>query len=416
MSQTHLPDTIRDFVKSQTTIPVRDLWKGDRDRKEERSSYGSYWYRAIACMMLSRRVNPKRYSDGAPNMTDVNRIGKEANFNQYLFERVAKFLAAAEIVRCRGDDPYTEGPNIDAFWEHETDRLAQISRKALVQIVDHNAGSRPQRATPIERAHLIEFLTLFFSCFRHRAFLEARLGLAFQEFSQLPKAELAELAVGLGLKPGAADPEGWSHWVQVKGGKVLLEALGTVEWAYYAELEKVGWIYAGPLGLGMLGLEKAPRAPDLADTFKVGADLSVFAGMGLAREKLVHLFRHGVIKRIDEVCEFRLDRKRMTQAPAGTSPSEELRRALRELEPLPATVAKLLGTESKIGGVIGIRWCSALVKPEDADVLAAIRGHPNLKGYLEPGAPDGYLLIKPRSDPVNFVQRCRALGFEVESL
>ena len=42
--------------------------------------------------------------------------------------------------------------------------------------------------------------------------------------------------------------------------------------------------------------------------------------------------------------------------------------------------------------------------------------HPQLKGYLEPGAPPGYLLLKSRSNPDNFVQRCQDLGFEVTSL
>ena len=46
------------------------------------------------------------------------------------------------------------------------------------------------------------------------------------------------------------------------------------------------------------------------------------------------------------------------------------REALGELEPLPAPVADLLATKSKVGGKVGIRWCSALVKPEDAEVLA----------------------------------------------
>ena len=63
-----------------------------------------------------------------------------------------------------------------------------------------------------------------------------------------------------------------------------------------------------------------------------------------------------------------------------------------------------------------IRWCSALVKPESAAVLAAICEHPQLKGYLEPGAPPGYLLIKSRSNPDNFVRRCQDLGFAVHTL
>jgi hypothetical protein len=66
--------------------------------------------------------------------------------------------------------------------------------------------------------------------------------------------------------------------------------------------------------------------------------------------------------------------------------------------------------------VLGIRWCSALVKPENAEVLAAMREHPKLKGYLEAGAPPGYLLIKPMSRPDNFLRRCRELGFEVNAL
>ena len=98
-------------------------------------------------------------------------------------------------------------------------------------------------------------------------------------------------------------------------------------------------------------------------------------------------------------------------------PPRQLNAAVpRDLEPLPSSVADLLGTKSKVGGGVGIRWYSALVKPENAEVLAAIRAHPQLKGYLEPGAPPGYLLIKSRSRPDNFVRRCQALGFAVFTL
>jgi hypothetical protein len=99
-------------------------------------------------------------------------------------------------------------------------------------------------------------------------------------------------------------------------------------------------------------------------------------------------------KRIDEVYEFRLDRKRLAGSHSTSSPGEELREVFRELEPLPAALVDLLATPSKVGGKLGIRWCSALVKPESAELLVAIREHPKLKGYLEPGAPPGYLLIK----------------------
>ena len=50
------------------------------------------------------------------------------------------------------------------------------------------------------------------------------------------------------------------------------------------------------------------------------------------------------------------------------------------------------------------------------EVLAAIREHPQLKGYLEPGAPPGYLLLKSRSNPDNFVRRCQDLGFAVHTM
>jgi hypothetical protein len=132
--------------------------------------------------------------------------------------------------------------------------------------------------------------------------------------------------------------------------------------------------------------------------------------------KLLPLFRFCVIKKIGPVCEFEINRRRLSETSVGISAGEELRRALADLEPLPDAVAELLETKSTVGGRIGIRWCSALVKPANAEVLAAIRAHPQLKGYLEAGAPPGYLLIKPGSRPDNFVRRCQGLGFTVEQL
>ncbi len=119
MSKTRLPAAIQEFVEGPKTTPVADIVKVNK--KEVRSPYGTYYYRAIACMMLSGRVHP-RYELG-PNMTDVERIGKEANFNPYLFEPVAKFLAIANVIASTLDDRYEEGPNIDTFWKHDADRL-----------------------------------------------------------------------------------------------------------------------------------------------------------------------------------------------------------------------------------------------------------------------------------------------------
>jgi len=80
MGRLRVPESLRRFVQRQPTMPIADLWNGDR--KERHSPYGSHWYRAVACIFLSGRVHAK--NDGAPNMTDVNRVGKEANFNQHL--------------------------------------------------------------------------------------------------------------------------------------------------------------------------------------------------------------------------------------------------------------------------------------------------------------------------------------------
>ncbi|MFV2071010.1 MAG: hypothetical protein ACC645_28920, partial [Pirellulales bacterium] len=87
----------------------------------------------------------------------------------------------------------------------------------------------------------------------------------------------------------------------------------------------------------------------------------------------------------------------------------------KELEPLPATVANVLGAKSTTGEV-RVRGCSAIVKPESLEAIEAIRKNGRLKGYLEAGAPPGYLLIKSNSNPHNFVRRCQESGFTVKTL
>jgi hypothetical protein len=251
-----------------------------------------------------------------------------------------------------------------------------------------------------------------------RRHLKAGCGLtvAIDPLPKLPEDNLIEAARGLGIAGDRVAVARWRERLDARGQKALVDALYKSDWAYYAELEKTkpGWFYASPTALAMLGLGPSIPAPALATVFKVQPDLSVFAGAGLAWETLVPLFRYGIIKRIDQVYEFRLDRKRLAGSPSGrgSAPGE----ALRALDPLPTTVAELLATKSRVGGEVGIRRCSALVKPESPELLAAIREHPKLKGYLEPGAPPGYLLIKSRSKPNEFVRRCQDLGFAVHAL
>ena len=150
--------------------------------------------------------------------------------------------------------------------------------------------------------------------------------------------------------------------------------------------------------------------------FRVLPNLCIFAGSDLSPEKLVPLFRCCKIKRIDRVLEFQLDPRQLVEAPSnGKAPRKLLADVLKELEPLPSPVANVLGAKSTTGEV-RIRGCSAIVKSESPEIVEAIKKHRRLKGYLEAGAPPGYLLIKSSSNPHNFVQRCQEAGFTVKTL
>ena len=105
---------------------------------EPRSPSGSYWYRAVACILLSGRVQARR--DGTPNMTDVNRVGKEANFNPYLTERVGTLLVASDVVRFDRQGRYDGGPNLAAFRDCDGARLPAIARQAVARLVGHQTG------------------------------------------------------------------------------------------------------------------------------------------------------------------------------------------------------------------------------------------------------------------------------------
>src|SRR5262249_30625579 len=149
--------------------------------------------------------------DGTPNMTDVNRVGKEANFNQYLTERVGKLLLAMGAVQADGRGRYEGGPNLAAFWGHDVGRLPAITRQAVLHLVQRHTGYQPWRPTMIQHSHLVEFLVLLFACFRGRALVESQVGQVFHDFGQLPKEDLIRAAQGLGLKEGDVDPYGWKY-------------------------------------------------------------------------------------------------------------------------------------------------------------------------------------------------------------
>jgi hypothetical protein len=189
MGETRLPESLRQFIERQTTRPVAELRDGDR--REQHSPYGSYWYRAVACVLLSGRVRAKH--DGTPNMTDVNRVGKEANFNQYLTERVGMFLVASDVVRFDRQGRYDGGPNLAAFWGRDDARLPTITQQAVARLVGHQTGHPFWHPKAPDDWGLVELLSLFFTCFRGQALVESKVGRVFQDFTRLPQDELVRV-------------------------------------------------------------------------------------------------------------------------------------------------------------------------------------------------------------------------------
>jgi hypothetical protein len=404
-----LPSSIQQFIQQQKTIPVDELWKADRD--SYRSAYSSYWYRAVACLLLSGRIHPK--ANGYPNMTDATRVSKEANFNSRLLERIAKLFIRAKVLKIDPQGRYTEGPGFVPWWDNDVEKLRGMTRTAFLELVQEGTGFQPWRPTDAHHSQLVEFLQLFVSCFQGKALPEASAGLIIEAFSRLPKVDLLQAAKAFRIDVHSLSVSSWKDWLDGKGQKGLIAALYTTEWAWYGEHNKIMWLLLSPLGEGMLGLQDAPPPPELSADLKVLPSNSIFAGPGLAMDRLVPLFRFCKIKRIDQLYEFQLDRKHLTEMPSHTSPARELRKVLQAAGPLPATVEDTLDAKPMVGGTVGIRWCSALVQPGSAEVHDAIKQHPRLKGYLEAGAPPGYLLLKARSSPEKFMQRCQELGFRV---
>lgn len=379
MTRTHLPEPIREFIARQPVIERKKASAGVPDDKT--SPYGTYYHRAVACVLLSGRVSPKW--DHEPNMTDVNRFGKEANFNQFLVERVGRFLVAMDAVAAdRSRGCYVPGCNLDAFWNGDSERHRKISQLAVVRFIQRptDLGYFDRPADRQDRAGVIEFLTLFFGCFKDLAIAEPAIGKVLRDFAALPPDDLMDGARTLGLEVQKQHAESWGRSLDEKVLKRVTAALAFTEWLYYTERRKEVWLMASPTGLGMLGLEDPPPPPRLETTLKVQPNLEVLAGAGLPHQTLLPLFRYGVVKKIGEVYELKLDRRRFSQVPSTSSPTEELRKALKELEPLPEPVAELLESEPRQGGAVGVKYCSALVKPADDEVLKQIRRHPKLKG------------------------------------
>jgi hypothetical protein len=148
---------MRSFVERQTTLPLANLFE---DNDAPVYPYGEYWRRAVAAMLLSGRIAPK--GDGFPNKTDVNRICKEANFDQYLFEATGRFLVTAKIVQ-----PHVQGSRYepakysDAFWNHQLQPLQEIARQAFLDLVQQFTPFRVWRPTFAVNSKLDDLVALF---------------------------------------------------------------------------------------------------------------------------------------------------------------------------------------------------------------------------------------------------------------
>ena len=204
-----LPSVIEQFVNAQKTIAITELWEANAE--SEVSPYGSHWYRAVAAMLRSGRVAAK--VDGSPNRSDINRICKEANYNQYFFERIATFLLATKVVQADRRGQYVEGVNNACFWKHRRKELTEITRAALLQLIQENTGYLVWRPTMAMHSSLIAFLILFFTCFHGRALREDRLGQMMVDFSQLPESDLRNVAVSTASRkamyPATTGNTGW---------------------------------------------------------------------------------------------------------------------------------------------------------------------------------------------------------------
>src|SRR5438093_11366448 len=152
-----LPGSIRDFVERQTRLPLESLFE---DGELPSYPYCEYWRRAVAAMLLSGRIAAK--DDGFPNMTDVNRICKEANFDQYLFEQTGRFLVTAKIIQPdERSSRYEAAQFSDAFWNHRLDLLQEATRRAFLDFVQQFTSFRERRPTLAVSSKLDGLVALF---------------------------------------------------------------------------------------------------------------------------------------------------------------------------------------------------------------------------------------------------------------
>ena len=396
-----MPPSLREWAEDQSTRAF--------PKEDPVFPYSQFWWRAVCCVLLSGRVRPK-WDKLSPNLTDIERFCKEANFNQYYFRNSADFLVAGDVVTPEFNEVYKPGKRFQDFWSRDLARIEAVATSALVSLMSHRA--RPSRRQPAPLpASVLGLLRGFFTALEGKAVRADRIGAALLAFSELPQADLASFMRENKLR---CDDLSWRPWLDGKGQTALINALYTAYWAYETTEDKQDWFCLNPAGRVMLGLEPAPPAPPEVKDFKALADLSVLAGVDIDPKTLAILFRRCRTERIDSVIRFRLDKTALKEMPAVGPPSQELLQALTPCAPLPANVLDILGDRALAsGGVVFFHSCCALVKAESPELLSLIRTHPRLKGYFDREGPPGYLVIKAGANPYHFLQRCEEHGFKV---
>jgi hypothetical protein len=234
-----------------------------------------------------------------------------------------------------------------------------------------------------------------------------------REFAALPANDLYHLARDNGIDEQLVKADRWVECLDGRGQEAVSHALFSIGWANTTKPDNE-MLYLNNTGRTMLSLTEPPPRPQLPAELEV-SDTSIRVGVGAPLATLLPFFRHCRISKLSEVCEFRVEKKALQQT-SSTSAVAELKEVLQDFEPLPAAIGKLLVSQKPIGGALRYRFCSGIVKPADTAMVQAIRTHPRLKGYIEPGGPPGYLLIKAGSSFDNFLIRCRELGFELTLL
>ncbi len=398
----------------QSVIQTCDTRPAPEDNVE---TYLLYWYKAIASVLLSSRVRPTNKL--SPNKTDVHRICKQMNFNPHLFSQGANILIRGGVISVNqrkklyepGDTPYR------AFFADDLANLIPHIRKAFLNFLQEFTGYVVWRPTIASSSGMVEFLMLFFRTFQGLAFPVESFGEVLLQFSNLPERVLKQQRDELGIEfKKMLFISSWNDWLDKKGQDALLSSLYACRWVYVFDEDDKEYIYLNTNGRMALGIDKPLVEESHYKELRVLSDFTVYAGSNLPPENLIPLFKFCEVKKIDRVFEFRISKKALKNAPSKTSPLEELHRAFPGDEDIPQPVRSFFEIEDqpKPQGALHIRYCSAIVVPDNPELLGHIRAHPKLKGYIAPHSPKGLLMIKPESNPDNFYRRCKEYGFDIK--